>query len=189
MNEPTTQAGVDLWLHQPLTSGSIRLRESIRAIETEARADQAAQIAKLESERATLVEAADKALTMSTGECDVCGAPPEDLHSDDCLYAPLNDLSDVLADLASAAKAHDAEQRAIGAREERARLREAAPNIPGVGIASPKDDKGRPLLFGHEEGCAYAFGNATYPCFCLVARSTVLTFLSEPSGDTPKETK
>ena len=74
---------------------------------TEANAEGIALFCSAMPEIIAVLRAAQEALEKfglvysNEGECDTCGAPPEDAHSDDCLYAPLNDVSDALAALES----------------------------------------------------------------------------------------
>jgi hypothetical protein len=140
MNEPTTQAGRELLADLDLAVGGQKpdgehgqlfgqriteaTERAILAIETEARADQAAQIA-------TLVEALDEVLGADTyrlrvddgSQCKFCADPLTWHEKGNCTWRKAEKS---LADLASAAEAHDAEVARKAVEQYQAELLRAA---------------------------------------------------------------
>ena len=47
-------------------------------------------------------------------------------------------------------------------------------DLPSFGLLYPQST--RPV--DHEESCAYAYGNTTYPCYCFVRRADAETALA-----------
>lgn len=107
-------------------------------------------------------------------------------HAPGCTGCPMNDAlaaveAEVRASMLTQQEAEDMGRRAATDALRAARLRVEA--VDRIGLSHPKDAKGRTLALGHEEDCAFAYGNMTYRCDCLVPMAAVLAALEEPAHD------